>query len=146
MSELVEILGDSVLNNQGQQVNVKDLSSEDVVLGLYYSGHWCPPCRMFTPTLIKFYDKIKSKGKKFEIVFISSDRDEESYEEYMKTMPWLSLPFGPKSEQLSEKYGVSGIPTLLLLDSKTGKVITELGRAKITTDPEGTNFPWRNDS
>jgi len=25
------------------------------VLGLYFSAHWCPPCRAFTPELLKEY-------------------------------------------------------------------------------------------
>jgi nucleoredoxin len=31
------------------------LSSKKVVL-FYFSAHWCPPCRAFTPLLKDFYD------------------------------------------------------------------------------------------
>ncbi len=43
---------------------------------------------------------------------------------------------------LSKKYQVSGIPTLIVLDGKTGKLITKDGRSIITDDPEGSDFPW----
>ena len=42
---------------------------------LYFSAHWCPPCRGFTPELVKAYTKLKAVGRDFEVVFISSDRD-----------------------------------------------------------------------
>ena len=25
------------------------------VIGVYYSAHWCPPCRQFTPQLAEIY-------------------------------------------------------------------------------------------
>merc|ERR1712110_541325 len=31
-------------------------------LGIYFSAHWCPPCRGFTPTLAKHYKAYKEKG------------------------------------------------------------------------------------
>lgn len=42
--------------------------------GIYFSAHWCPPCRRFTPFLSKFYNAIKIReNKKFEILFVSQD-------------------------------------------------------------------------
>ena len=35
-------------------------------------------------------------GKKIEIVFVSSDRDDNSYNEYYAKMPWLALPYENK--------------------------------------------------
>lgn len=31
-------------------------------LGLYFSAHWCPPCRAFTPQLAKWYAGVKCLG------------------------------------------------------------------------------------
>merc|ERR1712146_1968 len=36
----------------------------------------------------------------------------------------------------------SGIPTLVVIDAKTGNVISNAGRAKVDSDPEGAEFPW----
>ena len=55
-----------------------DLGSKKYV-AFYYSAHWCPPCRAFTPELSKFYDKVKKKhGDDFELVFVSSDKNEKA--------------------------------------------------------------------
>jgi len=116
-----------------------------MTLGLYFSAHWCPPCRGFTPELIKFYNEFKKteKGKNFEIVFVSSDRDPGSFDEYFKDMPWLALPFSDRKTQaqLSSKFKVQGIPTLVILDSE-GKVITSDGRSEVSGDPKAERFPW----
>merc|ERR1719230_2391013 len=51
-------------------------------------------------------------------------------------------PQGDKKNELSKKYKVSGIPTLVLLNGATGELITKDGRAAIMEDPQGENFPW----
>ncbi len=115
------------------------------VLGLYFSAHWCPPCRGFTPQLIEIYKNLKEAGDKpFEIIFISSDRDHKQFDSYFAEMPWLALPFGQVDlkEKLSQKFEVSGIPTLVLLDANTGAVITADGRAALSKDPAGEKYPW----
>ena len=64
---------------------------------------------MFTPQLAKTYEKIKEDGKNFEIVFCSSDRDEDSMMEYLGQMPWLAIPFGdPRKKSLSRLFEVQG--------------------------------------
>lgn len=48
----------------------------------------------------------------------------------------------PKQNELSKKFKVTGIPTLVLVDAKTGKLITADGRAVVVEDSEGKEFPW----
>lgn len=36
----------------------------------------CPPCRQFTPKLRDVYHSLQASGKRFEVIFISSDRSE----------------------------------------------------------------------
>ncbi|MEM9295668.1 MAG: thioredoxin-like domain-containing protein, partial [Planctomycetota bacterium] len=42
-------------------------------LAVYYSAHWCPPCRDFTPKLASFYNDFKPDHPNFELVFLSND-------------------------------------------------------------------------
>ncbi|XP_075218721.1 nucleoredoxin-like [Lycorma delicatula] len=119
-------------------------SLEGVVIGLYFSAHWCPPCKAFTRQLIKTYRKIKDCGKKFQIIFVSSDRSRDSFETYLATMPWLALPYDDRDtcQELAELFDVHGIPTLVILNHDLS-VITLDGRGEINDDPEGKFFPWQ---
>merc|ERR1712137_1023358 len=87
-----ESLGDSFLAKDGKTVGLEALKGKTV--GIYFSAHWCPPCRGFTPKLVETYNKLKGEGKEFEVVFVSSDRDQSSFDEYYGSMPWLAVPHG----------------------------------------------------
>ena len=87
----VSKLFDGKLALKGADVPVSQLAGK--VVAVYFSAHWCPPCRAFTPTLIKAYEAAKAAGLPFELVFVSSDEDEEGFDEYTKDMPWPSVKF-----------------------------------------------------
>ena len=72
--------------NDGTQVAVADLAKTSVV-GLYFSAHWCGPCRGFTPELVKVHKEVAAAGKSFEVVFVSSDEDQDAFDEYFGDMP-----------------------------------------------------------
>lgn len=47
--------------------------------------------------LAKLYQELtEEKKKKFEVIFVSSDEDEEAFKEYFKVMPWKALPYAGK--------------------------------------------------
>jgi len=114
------------------------------VVGIYFSAHWCPPCRGFTPKLAEAYTKYVAAGKNFEIVFVSSDKNQQAFDEYFGDMPWLALPFEERErkEALSKKFKVRGIPSLVIVD-EDGSTITTDGRSAVMEDAEGAKFPWR---
>ncbi|KAK8646401.1 hypothetical protein V6N13_120190 [Hibiscus sabdariffa] len=102
-------------------------------VGLYLSAQWCLPCVEFTPKLISIYQKIKQTleeegGEDFEIVFVSNDRDQNSFESYFGSMPWLALPFGdPTVRSLAKYFDVQWIPCLIII-GPNGKTVTKQGR------------------
>ena len=93
----------------------------------------CPPCRKFTPELGDKYNDLLSKSKPFDIIFVSSDRDEKSCAEYFSQMPWKCLRYNERETKflLSELFEVEGIPTLVLIDTETGKVLSTDGRSDL---------------
>mmetsp|Transcript_26462 Transcript_26462/g.57981 ORF Transcript_26462/g.57981 Transcript_26462/m.57981 type:complete len:252 (-) Transcript_26462:1910-2665(-) len=155
---LIDLLGTKLqslkmVDDQSAQV-VEHYTNEALagkkVIGLYFSADWCGPCRQFTPELASFYEKMNNRrGQKdnFEIVLISRCRDANSHYQYFAKMPWLALPLqeaaGERGQLLSDKYGVKGIPTVVLVDD-LGQTITTEARNKIPADRAGIGFPWRN--
>jgi nucleoredoxin len=126
-----KLFGATLVNNSGAEVKTSELScKKGSVIGLYFSAHWCPPCRVFTPKLATVYNEIKKAGHDFEVVFISSDRSEKDFKSYHGEMPWLAIPHDNEEEKdaCSEKYSITGLPTFVLVDGETGETITTDGR------------------
>merc|ERR1712130_649746 len=138
-SWVCEGFGDVLLskNDQGETVegNTSTLLADKYV-GIYFSAHWCPPCRGFTPVLAESYK-----------AYLGADKTdfENAFTGYFGEMPWKALPFSlrDKKTALSDKYGVRGIPTFVLLD-KDGSTITKDGRSNVMSDKTFSKFPWKN--
>jgi len=137
----VELFGEQLLTKDGLKSTENLLSGKSAV-GIYFSAHWCPPCRGFTPELAKMYSETFS-GLGMEIVFVSSDKDESAFNDYFGEMPWVALPFEKRDvkETLNKKYKVQGIPSFVVL-GPDGKTITTEGRKAVTNDPKGEKYPW----
>jgi len=127
---LSRIITSTLLRGDGKTVDVSALKGK--VVGLYFSAHWCGPCRNFTPKLSQFYKQLQDMKKPFEVIFVSADQDQSSFQQYFKEMPWLAVPFDDaRREQLMEEHQVRGIPCFKIISSKTGKVI----------EPEAARYP-----
>jgi thiol-disulfide isomerase/thioredoxin len=88
---------------------------------------WCGPCRDEVPNILAMYEAYHDKG--FDVLGVSLDdtpEDARSYIEEMK-LPWASL-YPEKEEDrgwnnpLSRYYGITGIPTAILVDQQ-GRVV-----------------------
>ncbi|KAK6116506.1 hypothetical protein DH2020_049744 [Rehmannia glutinosa] len=114
-----------LIRNNGDQVKADSLKGR--IVGLYFSASWCGPCQRFTPDLVEVYNELVQNNK-FEIVFVSGDEDNESFDAYFSKMPWLAVPFSDSEtrEALDELFSVSGIPHLVILD-ENGKLLTSEG-------------------
>ena len=125
------------------------------LIALYFSAHWCAPCRKFTPQLVDYYNQVEPQHPEFEIIFVSCDRSRFNWETYMRDskMPWPAIDY----DQLSglgnlRQIGGSGIPSLVLLDA-TGHILSSsfegdnyLGPQKVLADLQkifagGANTP-----
>jgi len=130
--ELSKVFTDSSIIDKDDKT-VPLSSFENKVIGFYFSGSWCGPCHRFTPLLAEKYNELIGKSKPFEIIFVSSDRDSNSCKEYYSHMPWKCLQFSERDSKflLSELFEVEGIPTLVLVDTENGKIITTDGRSEL---------------
>lgn len=119
------VLKEGLVDADGKPVAASTLKGK--VVGVYFSAHWCPPCRKFTPKLVAF---AKKHAAKLAIVFVSSDNSPAEMSKYMKEagMPWAATPYhSPSGIALGQKHGVAGYPTLLVF-GKDGKLATANGR------------------
>jgi nucleoredoxin len=136
--------GDLVRVQNGSLVPEEDADvSEKKLIALYFSAHWCPPCRKFTPSLVDFYNRVAPLHPEFEVIFVSYDRSADSMQTYMReaNMPWPAIDYAKIAAKPEiTRYAGSGIPCLVLVDA-TGKVVSDsyagtkyLGPQKVLTD------------
>jgi nucleoredoxin len=111
----------------GKFVAVKDDEiAANKYYAIYFSAHWCPPCRAFTPELVKAYAELKKNEPNFELIFVSSDRTEDKMLGYMKdyAMPFMAVKYSSiASLSALSKYRGNGIPNLVFVDGD-GKVLS----------------------
>ncbi len=106
------------------------------IIALYFSGKYCKYCTEFTPILKKVYFQLNEEfgdNFKFDVVFISSDKSLEVFNENYETHPWYALPyrFREIKQTLVNLFKFKTIPQLVICN-KMGDVIDLNGRYFIT--------------
>ncbi|PIO58670.1 hypothetical protein TELCIR_19890, partial [Teladorsagia circumcincta] len=89
---------------------VVDTASRSVVTteGRRLLADDCPPCRQWVKQLAPVYEQMKANGISLEIVFCSSDRTQEAYDQFTAQMPWPAFAYDPsKTLALTRVYNIS---------------------------------------
>lgn len=138
------VKGDLVCWKDGSLTRFDDQSLEKKkLIALYFSAHWCGPCRKFTPQLVEYYNRVAPQHPEFELIFVSNDRSPFGFQTYMKDtqMPWPAIDYQKVNDKTSiTKYAGGGIPDLVLLDA-SGRILSDsyageqyLGPQKVLAD------------
>lgn len=112
---------------------------------LFFSAHWCRPCKIFTPQLVKLYNTINHTGenKQLEIILISLDRDSNGFTEHLKSIPWLTAPFDvDATRQLCNRFGINHIPSLIPLAFDGETIVEEEDAVPLVEDYGIEAFPF----
>jgi thiol-disulfide isomerase/thioredoxin len=101
----------------GQEIRLSDLRGRVVLLDFWAT--WCAPCREAIPHLISLQKNYREKG--LEVIGMNVDKgDVETVRRFVTSMD-IPYPIALTSEEVSRKYGVSALPTTILID-KEGKI------------------------
>ncbi|CAF1135579.1 unnamed protein product [Adineta steineri] len=144
---LKDLLGEELVQyNQSddKQFQIETNKLDGKNLAFYFSAHWCPPCRQFTPILANAYKNINNEIKtKLDIIFISWDENSQGFDEYLKEMPWKALPFSDRdrAKELGDKFEIQSIPRLIVLSSSF-EIITLNGIEEISIGSEEALIKW----
>jgi thiol-disulfide isomerase/thioredoxin len=115
------------------------------IIGLYFAASWCGDCDAVTPALTKVIASQNEDEELVHIVYVSSDTSAEEMAVYkpkqFSAVPWeaekerssIKRFFGTCAGKERESLGMSrtdrkhGTPTLILLDTQSGSILTESG-------------------
>ena len=142
-SEKVDLqltLPETLLDPKGNKISSDLLAGKYV--GLYFSASWCGPCRVFTPSLIKFRNKHKAE---FEVVLVGADGSSRAQANYMRKykMPWLAMQNqSPEAKETRQATGVKQIPALVIL-GPDGKILSKDGKKEIVQSAETALEGWK---
>merc|ERR1711879_177482 len=134
--------GVKLFKQDGSEVCAEATVNNADVVVVYFSAHWCPPCRGFTPVLKDFWEEVKDD--KVVIMFVSSDRDDASAKDYFNSMgDYYLIPHGSDcANTLKQNCEVRGIPSLCVI-GKDGKLLHNGGRADVTGKGKGCVADWK---
>jgi nucleoredoxin len=122
------VKGDLVRWNNGTVAPMEDQAlANKKLIALYFSGHWCPPCRKFTPELVQYYNRVAPQHPEFELIFVSCDKSLFAMQTYMRetNMPWPAIDYQKvKGKDFINGYGGKAVPCLVLVDS-AGKIVSD---------------------
>lgn len=109
--------GFSYPDTTGKLISLSDFKGKWVLLDFWYVD--CPWCRKLTPHMIDIYNDW-NKSKNFEIISISVDKPKD-YTRWKQAIvddksPWTQVLDSTKT--YPNVYGITGYPTLILVDPK----------------------------
>ncbi|MGQ9646236.1 MAG: TlpA disulfide reductase family protein [Thermodesulfobacteriota bacterium] len=101
----------------GQEIRLADLRGRVVLLDFWAT--WCAPCREAIPHLISLQKNYQEKG--LEVIGMNLDKgDVETVRRFVNSMD-IPYPITLTPEEVSRKYGVTALPTTILIDQE-GKI------------------------
>ena len=107
-----EFPGFTLPDIDGNKVSLSDFRGKFVILDFWAS--WCSACRGENPNLKAVYKKYVSKG--LEIISITCDKKMKIGKKLLRKKEWLKLT--AKNTGVYKKYGIRGIPKIMLINPK----------------------------
>ena len=186
MSVIDQLKSSSLQKADGANASADCLNGKAVIL-IYFSAHWCPPCRAFTPMLKDFYEVRRPlqsiamttktnkasiyisggrRGRRWNYLCVQwqvTTRHGQLYEGkcmivlfesqwIINVVPtkkeshgdWLAMPHGSEvGQELKKKFGVTGIPCLVVLKGADGTLITKEGRNAVQAKGPAAVKEWK---
>ncbi len=115
--------------------------SKEFVL-LYFGAGWCPPCKRFSSHLSAFAAAHSSAVGAFLVSHDLAPADRDAFVRDKNFAHSVAFP-QPNFGAINSVAGISALPTVVVVDVKTGKMVTNWGKAAVHHNPEHCLEEWR---
>jgi len=107
-----------LLNKEGKLIKLSEQKGKVIILDFWAT--WCSPCKMAMPILDNFVDNNKSDKVEIFSINVWERKSHEEVEKFLKDLGYdMTLLYG--SNELTKKYGITGIPYICAID-KDGNI------------------------
>ena len=125
---------------EGTKHHLSDYAGRGQYVLIDFWASWCGPCIASFPLMEQMHEVFGERG--LRIIGVSIDQDKDSWlnavDKYQ--LPWLQLRETIASQSnrtsASEKYGITGVPTLVLIAPDGTVISTDLDRKELKTKLE----------
>lgn len=114
----------------GEAVPDLDSKLDNKRVAFFFTAGWCPMCTSFEPSLIAFRQAAADSGKPVELIYVTSDRNEDACRQRASSLEMMTVPFGDEADKLKRQYNIwagsesfqfgfgrrSGVPACVVLD------------------------------
>ena len=105
------------------------------LVALYFGAAWCGPCQQFSPELARFARTAAARSS-LQVVFVSADESSAAAESFARGKGFLAVPHDASDARraITNALNIRAYPTLIVLDTRSKKVVTRWGRAAISME------------
>ncbi|MBI1368163.1 MAG: redoxin family protein [Planctomycetes bacterium] len=97
------------------------------VFALYFGASWCPPCRHFSPSFVKFVSSVAAANPNLVVVLMSNDEKDADMLKYMQDekMPFPAVTLASlNTSPVLLTYVHGAIPQLAIVD-RDGRLLSD---------------------
>lgn len=111
-------------NIDGQEIKLSNYKGKTIVVNFFAT--WCPPCRAEFPGFIQTVDSYKNDDS-VVFLFVNLGEDRATVNNFLKERNYSIKPILDEDGKVAAYYGVTGIPTTVIIDKEFNIFRTHVG-------------------
>ena len=137
----VRQMGNLKVGETAPDFSLQDLTNQPVTLSSYrgqkvvlldFWATWCGPCKMAMPGLQALHEEFKDRG--LEILSLNQGETGEQVRNFISRKKYTFHVVLDQDQAVGNKYGVRGIPTLVVVDKRGLVQWLHVGYSEDTSD------------
>ncbi len=117
----------------GNNIDISTVIGKKPIMLVFWAS-WCPNCKSEVPKIKKLVDKYGTKGMTFIGINVAHNDSEARARRFMDKSGMTYPVIFDKEGNISRKYAVQGVPTVVVADKKGTVVFKNYGVPAITDD------------